>query len=68
MSHDKSPLPSEKQPVATPVCRFVNIKLYGVDPAQGAKGHEATVLLENPQGKQLLNLEQLTLEVSLLCC
>ena len=68
MTHDKSPLPSEKQPVTTPVCRFVNVKLCGVDPAQGAKGHEATVLLENPQGKQLLNLEQLTLEVSLLCC
>ena len=68
MTHEKSLLPSEKQSVATPVCRFVNIKLCGVDPAQGAKGHEATVLLENPQGKQLLNLEQLTLEVSLLCC
>lgn len=59
---DKSPIPSEKQP--SPVCRFVNVKLCGVEPAQGAKGNQATVLLENPQGQYLLNLDQLTREVA----
>lgn len=63
---DKSLLPSEKQPNISPVCRFVNVKLCGVEPAQGAKGHEATVLLENPQGEYLLNLDHLTREVSYL--
>lgn len=58
----KSPIPSEKQP--SPVCRFVNVKLFGVEPAQGAKGNQATVLLENPKGQYLLNLDQLTSEVS----
>jgi len=61
---DKSPLPSEKQPNTSPVCRFVNVKLCGVEPAQGVKGHQATVLLENPQGKHLLNLDHLTREVA----
>ena len=59
---DKSPIPSEKQP--SPVCRFVNVKLYGVELAQGAKGNQATVLLEIPQGQYLLNLDQLTREVT----
>ena len=62
---DKSPLPAEKQPTTSPVCRFVNVKLCGAEPAQGTKGHEATVLLENPQGEYLLTLDQLTQEVSL---
>ena len=57
------PLPSEKQPNTSPVCRFVNVKLCGVEPAQGVKGHQATVLLENPQGRHLLNLDHLTQEV-----
>ena len=60
---DKSPLPSEKEPNTSPVCRFVNVKLCGVEPAQGVKGYQATVLLENPQGKHLLNLDHLTREV-----
>ena len=60
---DKSPLPSEQQPNTSPVCRFVNVKLCGVEPAQGVKGHQATVLLENPQGKHMLNLDHLTREV-----
>lgn len=58
----KSPISSEKQP--SPVCRFVNVKLFGVEPAQGAKGNQATVLLENPKGQYLLNLDQLTSEVA----
>lgn len=45
------------------MCRFVNVKLCGVEPAQGVKGHQATVLLENPQGKHMLNLDHLTREV-----
>ncbi|KAL9971490.1 hypothetical protein ACROYT_G017659 [Oculina patagonica] len=61
---DKSPLPSEKRPTSSPVCRFVNVQLCGVEPAQGVKGHEATVLLENPQGQYLLNLDHLTREVA----
>lgn len=61
---DKSPLPSENQPTTSPVCRFVNVKLCGVEPAQGAKVFQATVLLENPQGQYLLNLDHLTQEVS----
>ena len=63
---DKSPLSAETQPNTSPVCRFVNIKLCGVNPAYGAKGHEATVLLENPQGEYQLNLDQLAKEVSCL--
>ncbi|XP_067042289.1 leucine--tRNA ligase, cytoplasmic-like isoform X1 [Acropora muricata] len=58
-----SPLPAKKQVTPSPVCRFVNVKLCGVEPSQGAKGNEATVLLENPQGENVLDLKQLTQEV-----
>lgn len=59
-----SPLPAKKQVTPSPVCRFVNVKLCGVEPSQGAKGNEATVLLENPQGENVLDLKQLTQEVT----
>ena len=59
-----SPLPAKKQVTPSPVCRFVNVKLCGVEPSQGAKGNEATVLLENPQGENVLDLKQLTQEVA----
>ena len=59
-----SPLSAKKQVTPSPVCRFVNVKLCGVEPSQGAKGNEATVLLENPQGENVLDLKQLTQEVA----
>ena len=53
----------ERSVPSLPVCRFVNVQLCGVEPAHGAKGYEATVLLENPQGEHQLDLERLTQEV-----
>ncbi|XP_068702613.1 leucine--tRNA ligase, cytoplasmic-like [Montipora foliosa] len=59
---EASPLPAENQITPSPVCRFVNVKLCGIKPFS-AKGDEATVLLENPQGKHLMNLALLTREI-----
>jgi len=43
--------------------RFVNVELHGVTPRYGAS-NSATILLENPVGKNLLDVNSLTKEVS----
>ncbi|XP_027849362.2 isoleucine--tRNA ligase, cytoplasmic [Aphis gossypii] len=45
-----------------PVCKFVNIELHGITPRYGAS-NSATVLLENPVGKNVLDINSLTKEV-----
>ena len=62
-STNKTPISADNSPLPTPVCRYVNVKLCGTMPGCGAKGLEATVLLENPRGEALLNLDELTCEV-----
>jgi isoleucyl-tRNA synthetase len=47
----------------TPVCRFVNVELCGVEPGNGIKSRTATVLLENPQGDFEIKIEKLQNQV-----
>ena len=46
-----APVPNDVKPF----CKFVNAKLCGLSPHEGITGTQATVLLENPQGKNLLD-------------
>jgi hypothetical protein len=46
------------------VCRFVNVQLVGAQPACGARGNDATILLENPKGEFILTQNQLLDQVS----
>ena len=46
-----APVPNDVKPF----CKFVNAKLCGLSPHEGITGTQATVLLENPQGKNMLD-------------
>ncbi|XP_062589375.1 LOW QUALITY PROTEIN: isoleucine--tRNA ligase, cytoplasmic-like [Saccostrea cucullata] len=43
-----------------PFCRFVNAVLVGMPSQEGVEGNQATVLLENPAGNVVPDLQQLT--------
>ena len=47
-----------------PACRYVNVQLCGgLSAGEGRSGTQATVLLENPVGQNLLSLENLKEQV-----
>ena len=46
-----------------PFCNFVNVKLCGLSPNEGVTGTQATVLLENPQGQNMLDATGLAQQV-----
>ncbi|KAL5013777.1 hypothetical protein ScPMuIL_008047 [Solemya velum] len=48
---------------ASPVCRFVNVELCGVEPQECVQGNVATILLENPKGQNLLTVDELRNQV-----
>ncbi|KAL1117840.1 hypothetical protein AAG570_004155 [Ranatra chinensis] len=53
--------------VATqPFCQFVNVYLCGIEPRYGVTGTAGSVLLENPAGKNFLNLQKLRSEIEVL--
>ncbi|XP_031549058.1 isoleucine--tRNA ligase, cytoplasmic-like [Actinia tenebrosa] len=52
----------------SPVCRFVNVELCGVEPGNGIKSRSATVLLENPQGDFEMSIERLQNQVKAIFC
>ncbi|KAI5733383.1 hypothetical protein M8J76_011262 [Diaphorina citri] len=54
------------EPTVQPNCRYVNVVLSNMDPGYGVKGHEASLFLENPQGQNVLTLDQLKREVEIL--
>ena len=56
-----APIPNDVKPY----CKFVNVKLCGLSPHEGVTGTQATVLLENPQGKNMLDANGLVQQVSL---
>ena len=73
-SRDEGPAPetaSELPPAPVPndvkpFCKFVNVKLCGLSPDEGVSGTQATVLLENPQGKNMLDAKGLLQQVIVL--
>ena len=46
-----------------PYCKFVNVQLKGIEPSQGTKSTNATVLLENPRGEFILSKDELHRQV-----
>ena len=57
-----SPSGSTSEP--GPVCRFVNIELCETSPQKGAKGTQATLLLENPRGDYPISVQELQHQVN----
>ena len=53
------PAPSK----GAPFCKFVNAVLVGMPSQEGTEGNQATVLLENPVGNPIKDLQQLTDQV-----
>jgi len=49
-----------------PWCRFVNVELVGKSPQMGAKGVQATVLLENPRGDFPISFDDLKRQVGII--
>ena len=56
-----APVPNDVKPF----CKFVNAKLCGLSPDEGVSGTQATVLLENPQGKNVLDAQGLLQQVTI---
>ena len=54
-----APVPNDVKPF----CKFVNVKLCGLSPNEGVTGTQATVLLENPQGQNMLDATGLSQQV-----
>jgi hypothetical protein len=46
-----------------PFCKFVNAVLVGMPSQEGVEGNQATVLLENPTGNGVQDLQQLNDQV-----
>jgi len=49
-----------------PYCKFVNVQLKGIEPSQGTKSTNATVLLENPRGEFILSKDELHRQVAII--
>lgn len=45
---------------AAPYCKFVNVVLVGMPSQEGVEGNQATVLLENPSGNGVKDIQTLT--------
>ena len=56
-----APVPNDVKPF----CKFVNVKLCGLSPHEGVSGTQATVLLESPQGKNMLDADGLLQQVNI---
>lgn len=48
---------------AAPYCKFVNVVLVGMPSQEGVEGNQATVLLENPSGNGVKDIQTLTDQV-----
>lgn len=46
-----------------PACSYVNIELCGCGPQEGVVGSQGTLLLENPKGSMISNMQQLMEQV-----
>ena len=46
-----------------PACSYVNAELCGCDPQEGVTGSWGTLLLENPKGNMITNVQQIKEQV-----
>ncbi|XP_050421061.1 isoleucine--tRNA ligase, cytoplasmic [Adelges cooleyi] len=55
-------LTKENSTEEVPACKFINVQLHGINARYGAS-NSTTVMIENPVGKNVLNVDSLTYEV-----